>query len=239
MQGPLIVWRQVIPDSIFHRAASLLARHYGSPAEAGPPGDWTTLVRIVFEPARPGRKARDWSWIVESPLADPRETALLRVDRIAEILEAADLPAVKARSLHALAGWWLRRIGGMASEDTSIWATRSVESWQEELRALPGVNWELSDRILLFVGQRLVYPLDRGSMRIAARHGWMDTSSEYEDWQAFFAAGGREGQLDLAQLSRWHSLVARDFCKAQPHCDTCPLKSLLPERGVISLEECE
>ncbi len=157
---------------------------------------------------------------------------------LADLLEATNQPATKARSLHALAEWWQRRIGD-GSDATPVFATRSVESWQFELRALPGINCELADRILLFVGGCTVYPLDRGSMRIAARHGWMELSSEYDDWQSFFTTAAKDAALDLGQLSGWNSLVAREFCKSQPHCDECPLKSLLPARGVVSLEECD
>jgi endonuclease III-like uncharacterized protein len=200
--------------------------------------DWKTLVRVVLEAGRLPRKPRDWSWISETPLGNPDETCLYSVAGLAEVLEAADQRAAKAPLLHALAEWWERRIGDV-SNATGAFTTRSVKSWQDDLRAIPGVNWELADRILLFVGGCTVYPLDRGSMRITARHGWMEISSDYDDWQSFFTTAAKETAFDLGQLSRWNSAVARDFCKAQPHCDDCPLKSLLPARGIVSLEERE
>ena len=111
---------------------------------------------------------------------------------------------------------------------------RRLADWQAELRAVRGVSWELADRILLFAGRLPVYPLDRGSMRIAARHGWIDLTAEYDDWQAFFVH--RDGEFDLREVALWNTLVARGFCGRQPDCDHCPLRTCLPERGPVSLE---
>ncbi|MBI3863747.1 MAG: hypothetical protein HY290_17810 [Planctomycetia bacterium] len=215
-------------------AAELLARHYGLPDPPGPPGAWTTLVRIALEPARPPRKPRDWSWIAESSLGDPHAIVEQGPGRLAEVLEEAEQPATRARALHALAGWWLRSFGD--SDALEVLPLRSVEFWQEDLRAIPGVNWELADRILLFVGGRSVYPLDQGSLRIAARHGWMDLESEYDDWQSFLTSSRRDAAPDVAKRSRWLALAARDFCGTEPKCAECPLKPLLPPRGVVALE---
>jgi endonuclease III-like uncharacterized protein len=199
------------------------------------------LVRIVLESGRPSRRPRDWSWISETTLGDPVETLGQSLARLSETLEAAGVSASMARALHALAQWWQRQFGDTEScaDAVRVFETRSVESWQEDLRTIAGVNWELVDRILLFVGGCLVYPLDRGTRRIAARHGWRDLSSDYEDWQALFTAAARNSTLDLGELSLWNSAVARDFCKTQPHCEECPLKSLLPARGAVALDGCE
>lgn len=194
-------------------------------------------MRIVLEPGRSARKARDWNWICEIALGQPADVLGQSAVGVAEDLESAGYPAAKAGVLIALARWWQLHLGDSGSVLTQVFATRSVETWQSELREIPGVNWELADRILLFVGACSVYPLDRGSRRIAARHGWMDFASDYEDWQGFFTTAAKDAGFDLAQLSRWNSAAARDFCQTQPHCEKCPLRPLLPARGVVPLEE--
>ncbi len=98
------------------------------------------------------------------------------------------------------------------------------------------MSWELADRILLFAGALPVYPLDRASLRIAARHGWMDITAEYEEWQTFFAHGNRDGEIELAQLSLWMARIGREFCGSRTDCDACPLHSLLPARGPVPLD---
>lgn len=215
-------------------AAARLTRHYGRPAAAGPPGAWSTLVRVVLEATSPAKKAGDWSWIDESPLRTPDETAASERSRLEEILEEAGQRASLAGALSGLAKWWLRKLGD--TDAPADFLSRSLETWQSELRAIRGVNWELADRILLVVGRLPVYPLDRGSMRIAARHGWVEMTAEYDDWQAFFVGGLRDSDVELWQLSYWNRRMGRDFCGKAPQCEECPLRELLPARGAIKLE---
>jgi endonuclease-3 related protein len=200
-----------------------------------PLGQWLTLVRIVLDRGSSSKKGRDWSWLEESPLRTPEETSRVSGPVIEEMLDQAGLAGGRAGVLPALAEWWLNCVGDR--DASAVFGRRPLPAWQEQLRAIRGVSWELADRILLFVGGLAVYPLDRGSMRIAARHGWMDLTAEYDDWQAFFVGGLRETGIDLAEISFWSMRVGREFCGAQPKCNECPLKELLPERGPVPLSD--
>ena len=229
-----------MPQNILHNAAALLARHYEASLAPAPSGEWSDLVRIVLEDGRSIKKSRDWSWIAESSFAMARDAADQAAPRLVEVLESAGYAANKAGSIHSLAQWWQRRIG--EDEPLAVFRSHSLEHWQNELRAIRGVSWELADRILLNVGGLAVYPLDRGSMRIALRHGWMDATSEYADWQAFFGRAAREGTdrevgpVDLSQLWQWNVQLGRDFCGRDPDCENCPLKTLLPAGGPVPLD---
>jgi endonuclease III len=222
-------------SEILGEAAALLKRHYGSFPQAGPPGDWTTLVRVVLESGHHSKKVRHWSWLEETALRTPGETAALSAPRLAESLGEVGHGARDAAVLNALAKWWLETVGD--TDAGAVFHERSLETWQTDLRAIRGVSWELANRILLFVGGLSVYPLDRGSMRIAARHGWVDIHADYEDWQAFFVGGAGDRDVDLTQLSHWNRQLGREFCGAQPKCEECPLKALLPPRGPVPLDD--
>jgi endonuclease III-like uncharacterized protein len=218
--------------NILMDAAEVLRRHYGRRVE-WPPGEWLTLVRVVLERGGSPKSRRDWSWLEESPLRRPEEAALQQGSHLEEIAGAAGYKASQAKVLPPLAKWWLQNFG--SAEAGADFGKRPLESWQRELRALGGVSWELADRILLVAGGLAVYPLDRGSQRIAARHGWIDLSADYDEWQAFFVGGSRDSGVALGDLSDWNSRAGRDFCGAQPKCDECPLMSLLPPRGPVPL----
>ena len=222
-------------QNVLRAAAELLRQYYGMRTQMSPPGQWRTLVRLVCERGGPAKKGRDASWIEEAPLRSPIETARLTTDRLAEILDALGQRGNSAAVLSALAQWWLNRVGD--EEASAVFALRPLDAWQKELRAIRGVNWELADRILLFVAGLTVYPLDRGSLRIAARHGWMDLAAEYDEWQSFFVGGLRDAQTGPADMSFWNTRVGRDFCGARANCEGCPLKELLPERGPVPLED--
>jgi len=219
-------------------AALLLTRHYGlsSCAVASDDrgsGEWSTLLRIVLEQGR-SSKMRDWTWIADSSLRTAHDAAALSASEIMRVLEAADQPSNKSRVLCELAKWWIRHIG--EADALVVFRGRSLEHWQNELRAIRGVSWDLADRILLMVGGCAVYPLDRGSMRIVLRHGWLDTTAEYDDWQAFFVSSAGDSGTSLEQLWRWNLKVGREFCGRKPDCGNCPLKTLLPDRGAVPLE---
>lgn len=218
-------------SAVLVEAVRRLRAHYGPQRPPGAAGDWPTVVRVVLEHGRAPQRSDDWSWVEDGALVDARETAQSQVARIEEILETAGQPVKKAPLLRKLAEWWQRHAGDKSAPD---FRQRRLADWQAELRAVRGVSWELADRILLFAGRLPVYPLDRGSMRIAARHGWIDLTAEYDDWQAFFVH--RDGEFDLREVALWNTLVARGFCGRQPDCDHCPLRACLPERGPVSLE---
>ncbi|MBS0266422.1 MAG: hypothetical protein JSS02_31110 [Planctomycetes bacterium] len=219
----------------------LLREQYGDPPEAGPVGTWSTLVRTVLQHGPAKGKRGTGNWIADCPLTDPAETYRLGADRLAEVLESQRFPAGKAGLLWTLARWWQKSVDPTGEADSQaivqIFADRSLEWWQEQLRALPGVNWELADRILLRVGGRTVYPLDRGSLRIAARHGWIDVTADYDECQSFFRRVEGDARAILQVLSQWQGAVAKEFCKKVPQCEGCPLQTLLPARGVISLDD--
>jgi len=215
-------------------AAELLERHYGRRAEL-PPGEWSSLVRVVLERGGTTDPVRDWMWTEETPLRAASETAQQSGSRVEEIATAAGFKSAQTKVLPALARWWLQNFGDIQAE--ADFRTHSLETWQHGLRSIRGVNGELADRILLVVGGLDVYPLDRGSQRIAARHGWMDLSADHEEWQAFFVGGLRDSGAAISDLSRWNVRVGREFCGVQPKCEKCPLKPLLPPRGPVPLSE--
>ena len=82
---------------------------------------------------------------------------------------------------------------------------------------------------------RPTYPLDRATFRILARHGWIETTTDYDEARDVVdsALGDRP-----SSFSRWESATAEiglRHCKAQaPRCESCPLKPWLPEGGPVS-----
>lgn len=224
-------------ENVLDTAAELLAGHYGKTPAVGPVGEWTTLVRVVLLSGRKLKKGADWSWLDESALRSAEEAAACRGESLEAELDSAGIPSTKVACLQALAKWWMKRIG---EERSSVdqWVS-SRDRWRDELRRLPGVNWELADRILLFVGGVATMPLDRGTMRIAARHGWVETIAEYEEWQSFFIRGLTDAGVDLAEFSQSMTRIGRDFCGKIPKCDECPLKSLLPMSGPLPIDGSE
>lgn len=223
-----------MPQSMLKATADLLADNDDALQPVGPIGDWTTLVRVVLLSARTKQKPADWSWLQESSLRSAEATATCQRTSLESELDSAGYLPKKAAGLLALAGWWQKRIGN-ADSRAEQWATHR-DRWRDELRQLSGVNWELADRILLFAGGVNVMPLDWGTMRIAARHGWVDPTAEYDEWQSFFVRGLHDANVDVGLFSQRVARTGAAYCGKVAKCDECPLRSLLPAGGPLPLD---
>ena len=82
-----------------------------------------------------------------------------------------------------------------------------------------GTSATLADRILLFVGDQFVFPLDRSAIRIVARHGWVDADASYDEWQSILLRGLEQSACPPAELSVWFSQLGRDFCGPRARCE--------------------
>jgi endonuclease-3 related protein len=130
-----------------------------------------------------------------------------------------------------LARWWLEHA---STEGTLRWEGNS-EDLRESLRSQRGVSLELADRIALFVADLPVFPVDRTTVRIAGRHGWLGVEADYDEWQSTFVPL-EAAPAELRRLSLQFARIGHDHCGPKPKCTGCPLESLLPEGGPYSLE---
>jgi hypothetical protein len=88
-------------------------------------------------------------------LAD-HDVVRARLDRELRILQASRATRwflVIQGDIHRIGGGWRRRFGD--ADALAFFRSRSLEQWQQELRAIRGVSWELADRILLFIAEAL------------------------------------------------------------------------------------
>jgi endonuclease III-like uncharacterized protein len=160
--------------------------------------------------------------------ADPAE--------VTDSVSSADLkvPAKVALMLKRLAGWF----GSVFQSEDDCYdeATRPTSLLRSELLAISGIGQATADGILLSLG-RPCYPVDHGTYRILLRHGWIDSSADYEEVHQLLNRQTGENAVDLARLSTWLTRVAREYCGvASPRCGRCPLRDFLPESGPVEPE---
>lgn len=217
-------------------AAQLLRQQYGGRQGPGELYCWSTLVAVVVTGVRSARRRTQGEDPVDfGPLRSALETSQTSAAGLAEFLYSRGYPPRLAGSLRNLAHWWLSD-NNREAESTAGW-DRPVDSLREELRSLSGVNLALADRILLHVGGLIAFPIDRATIRIAARHGWVERSAEYEEWQSFISRGTDGNWETLAELNHGFSKAGHEFCATTPQCEGCPLRPLLPASGPVVLME--
>lgn len=215
-------------------AAEALRQRYGLQALPGEVRTWAALVKAILGRGSNSEKLEErWHQLAETPIASAAETEASTVTEIEEILEQLGRFPRAAALLKKLAAWWLRHADGdhWIEPNQDSRSTAQLEALREELKGISGLGVEQADRILLFVIGLAAYPLDRSSLRVACRHGWLDPESTYEECESFFVQGLEGEPNDLQQLSLWAAKTGNEFCGPQPKCERCPLQPFLPAGG--------
>lgn len=165
----------------------------------------------------------------EADLLDPHALYALDVEELAELIRPAGYFRLKAARLRNLLGLLVERYDGSLEAMAQV----PLDVLREELLSVKGVGPETADSILLYALELPTFVVDTYTLRIAARHGWIDFDSDYHQLKQWF-----EGQLDsdVAHYNELHALLVRvgnQHCRKQPKCETCPLIDLLPEGGPL------
>ena len=105
---------------------------------------------------------------------------------VTELVEATRTPgqpfkplsAKTLKPLHFFAKWIVAQGGLNALADLP------TEQLRDDLLMIPGISPAAADAVLLYGLYRPVFPVDRPTYRIMARHGWIDPTTDYEEARA-------------------------------------------------------
>lgn len=221
--------RPTLLDALRDRYGTLSLAGGGPGADADPFDVIATVALQLATDARTAASARavlegsgllDPSALAE---ADPLELEALFQSHKVRLAPKAFTPLLR------LARWAVEADFGLEAA-----ASASTETLRDAWRAIKGVGPATADALLLFALGRPAYPVDRGSYRIFARHGWIDTTADYDEARSALESVAPDDPASLAQLSLGLERLARDLCKpGTPRCDRCPLQPLLPEGGPL------
>ncbi len=213
-----------------------LAEHYGQPQAATP-------VRSAFEGVIVAALTRSGkSRTCRGGPQGPRQVGLLDPSALAEVerVEALDL---LSESGHDPSGWSIGLLVVLARWYTKSFgsdepAARSHDQQdhcplRKELAAINGVGRTTADAILLALGRPAV-PVDHGTYRILVRHGWIDSTTDYDEAGDLLSRQADGNAAEIARLTSWLATVGRQFCGTRsPECQPCPLRCVLPEQGPL------
>jgi endonuclease-3 related protein len=217
---------------LFEQADDLLMalRPLAGPIDSAPPS-FERLALALLDRA-------DDRWmtsLTEEGLGDVHGLASADPLVIAEA-SGGKLKSTEARLLQRLAQWLLKRHRGHVDDLSDC----STETLREELRQVPGVGEPTADRVLLVGLGRPTVPVERGAYRVALRHGWLDTTADYDESRSVLTSTASDDVKALRLLDEGLREVARKFCRvARPRCEDCPLAPLLGPEGPVRLDEAE
>ena len=219
-------------------AANHLRSAYGSPELPEWSNEWTAFLSVLLVGPAAGPDSDPLKAVLESSaLASPgRDVANERTGQLVELL--SPIPSAWTAKGKSVASG-----GGMVVD--SIWrsAVRGVVQRFGFLSRIASQNSRTGSgdgrRIADVSRLRLaVFPLDRATLRVAIRHGWLDFPIEDAEAQDFFVRGLAEAEIDPREFSRLVSRVAQAHCGRVPQCDGCPLQPLLPLNGPLNPDSC-
>ncbi len=208
---------------------------YGSPELPESSSGWQRFVRtLLIGPVADPISEAVREALESSALACPQATSQTSTADLVELLAKVPRGSQKASLLRTTANWWLTTFGDTDEPDWS----HGLDYYRESLRKIRGLGPATVDELLLFVARLDVFSLDRGTLRVAIRHGWLDLPVEDDESQAFFVRGLRDAAIDLREFSRLITRVAEAHCGREPRCDGCPLQPLLPPNGPLNPDSC-
>jgi endonuclease-3 related protein len=172
---------------------------------------------------------------VERAIAALREAGILTVTglrtvsppRLERLIRPSGYFRQKARKLKCFIRFLDEQHAGslarMAATPTAVLRRQLLGVW--------GIGPETADSILLYACGHPVFVVDAYTLRIAARHGWVESGASYARLQEAFV-GSLPCDTDLyndyhAQLV-W---VGKRYCRVKPLCGDCPLGDLLRRAG--------
>lgn len=227
-------------DESFQGVLIALAERYGlpeSPVRHDEP--FPAMLQIVVNRTADARKvAKVLDRLAADGLIETHSLANAGAEELRDALRDCGIgsPAKLAAVLQRLARWLVERHGESANTLDAL-ADTSTDQLREELVGVNGVGAATADAALLFALRRPVYPLDRASYRILARHGWVDPWTEYDEARGLVEHACGDDPERLQHLSRWLERLGREYCKASvARCEHCPLRDFLPVGGPLALD---
>jgi len=163
----------------------------------------------------------------EEGLMCPQKLYRLKDGELEELVKPVGYYRIKARRLKNVLHYLVVKHGGSLERMFAL----PIDQLRRELLNINGVGPETADSIILYAGNLPTFVVDAYTLRICARHGWVDSQIDYHTLKDFF-----ESQLepDVALYNEYHALLVRlgkDYCKKRPRCDECPLRCYLPDGG--------
>jgi len=216
---------------------ALTDRYGRPPAPAAGLDPFESLVATVLARVFDAKKLRvAVEALRDEGLLDPQALAEADTTEAEDALRAQGLTVTRGAltPLRRLARWLVELHHGAADELVGPDSAVAPSQLREELLAVNGVGPATADALLLFALGRPVYPIDRATYRIFARHGWIDPDAGYDEARDAVERLAPDDAEALALYSAWFEKVGKDYCRASAaKCEKCPLRPFLPEGGPL------
>ncbi len=154
----------------------------------------------------------------------------LPVDELAQLIRPAGYYNMKAARLRNFLSVLMEQHNGSLQRMMAD----KTETVRARLLSINGIGPETADSMLLYAGGHASFVIDAYTKRIFSRHDWCKETDVYDALQTLCqtALDQRTGAARTDYWQDYHAqlvVVGNRHCRPKnPHCDECPLRSLLP-----------
>jgi len=150
--------------------------------------------------------------------------------RLGRLIQPGGYFNVKARRLKSFISFLQERYGGSLKR----MLRRKTGRLRAQLLSIHGIGSETADSILLYAGNKPVFVIDAYTKRILSRHGVVPYDRNYEEFQGLFT---KNLPRRVSLYNQYHAMlvdVGKEFCRARPLCEGCPLNGWRGVPPVVS-----
>lgn len=156
-------------------------------------------------------------------LLSPKALSRSKTSTIAKLIKPSGYYNIKAQRLRN----FLNFLGREYKEDLTklLNADADIECLRGEFLKIKGIGPETADSILLYAANKPVFVIDAYTRRIFSRHKLINEKATYDELQRLFMSNLPK---DTRLYNEYHALivkVGKEFCKKDPKCHLCPLKT--------------
>ena len=143
-------------------------------------------------------------------------------EKLASLIKPAGYYNIKTKRLKNFLNFFTNHYKGSIKKMKS----ENKDSLREKLLSVNGIGPETADSIMLYALEKPVFVIDAYTKRILARHGIVSERTTYHQMQTLFH---KNIPQNIALFNEYHALfvkLGKDFCRAKPKCEGCPLEKL-------------
>ncbi|MDX9715455.1 MAG: hypothetical protein RBT37_08510 [Dissulfurispiraceae bacterium] len=173
--------------------------------------NWSNVEKAVFN-------------LKKAKVLNASAMSRLQHEELAALIKPAGYFNVKAKRLKSFLDFLNSEYSGSMTKMKKA----SADLLRQQLLGVNGIGPETADSMLLYALNKPVFVIDAYTKRILSRHEIMDAAADYHEYQQLFHDSFDN---DFALFNEYHALIVRlgkDFCRPNPLCSSCPIKSLLP-----------
>ena len=150
----------------------------------------------------------------------PEAIATMPEAKLQKLIRSSGFYRQKAKRLKAISKHILSDSGSVQG-----FLSRDKTALREELLSMDGIGSETADSILLYAAGKRIFVVDAYTKRIMSRLYGINPDIGYGELQSYFQAELQKSVRIYKDMHAQLVELGKNYCKARPECEPCPLKS--------------